>query len=191
MATLTYIGHSAFYIKTENNGILIDPFISQNPKAKFDENSLITDIFVTHGHGDHLGDAISLSRKTKAQITAVFELANYCARQGAFANGAGIGATAGKFGARRAGLVRGNQTQLRFRRRTRGARCHHRKAREIAAACGFRSESAQCKKNRSARSVPIFLRSSARQNSAVCRPRNSSRIAARERKRRRTDRRLC
>ena len=91
MATLTYIGHSAFYIKTENNGILIDPFISQNPKAKFDENSLITDIFVTHGHGDHLGDAISLSRKTKAQITAVFELANYCARQGAFANGAGIG----------------------------------------------------------------------------------------------------
>ena len=68
MATLTYIGHSAFYIKTENNGILIDPFISQNPKAKFDENSLITDIFVTHGHGDHLGDAISLYRKTKAQI---------------------------------------------------------------------------------------------------------------------------
>lgn len=84
--SLTFIGHSAFYIEKDNHGILIDPFISQNPKAIFDNNKTITDIFVTHGHADHLGDAIPISRKTQATITAIFELANYCARQGAFVN---------------------------------------------------------------------------------------------------------
>ncbi len=91
--TLTYIGHSAFYIKSQDNGILIDPFISQNPKAKFDANLPITNIFVTHGHADHLGDAVSLSRKTKAPVAAIFELANYCAQKGAFADGVNMGGT--------------------------------------------------------------------------------------------------
>ena len=36
MVSLQYIGHSAFYIKTGDYGILIDPFISGNPKAVFD-----------------------------------------------------------------------------------------------------------------------------------------------------------
>lgn len=84
--SLTYIGHSAFYIKKDNYGILIDPFISQNPKAIFDNNATVTDIFVTHGHADHLGDAIPISIKTKATITAIFELANYCAQHGASVN---------------------------------------------------------------------------------------------------------
>ena len=91
--TLTYIGHSAFYIKSQDNGILIDPFISQNPKAKFDANLPITNIFVTHGHADHLGDAVSLSRKTKAPVAVIFELANYCAQKGAFADGVNMGGT--------------------------------------------------------------------------------------------------
>lgn len=88
---LQYIGHSAFYIKSQNSGILVDPFISQNPKANFDLNNTITDIFVTHGHADHLGDALSISRSKKAEITAIFELANYCAQKGAFANGVNFG----------------------------------------------------------------------------------------------------
>lgn len=89
--TLEYIAHSAFYIKTDLHGILIDPFISQNPKAEFDKNSLVTDILVTHGHADHLGDAIPLSRTKQAPITAIFELANYCAEKGAFVNGINMG----------------------------------------------------------------------------------------------------
>lgn len=88
---LQFIGHSAFYLKTENDGILIDPFISQNPVAKFDSKSKITDILVTHGHTDHLGDAIPLSKKTGAMITTIFELANYCAKCGAKAQGINIG----------------------------------------------------------------------------------------------------
>ena len=89
--TLQFIGHSAFYIQTPNHGILIDPFITQNPKAKFDLSNPITDIFVTHGHADHLGDAIPLSKQTKATITTIFELANYCAQKGSIATGTNIG----------------------------------------------------------------------------------------------------
>lgn len=89
---LNYIGHSAFLIKTEHHGILIDPFISGNPCAKFEsDNQNITDIFVTHGHADHLGDAIPISKAAKAPITAIFELANYCAEQGAFTNSINMG----------------------------------------------------------------------------------------------------
>ena len=51
----------------------------------------VTDIFVTHGHSDHLGSAIEISKKTGAKITAVFELANYCASKGAIANGINLG----------------------------------------------------------------------------------------------------
>lgn len=86
---ITYLGHSAFEIKTNNNKkILIDPFLILSPNYTYDG---ITDIFVTHGHGDHLGSAIEISEKTGAKITAVFELANYCASKGANTNGINIG----------------------------------------------------------------------------------------------------
>lgn len=89
---LSYIGHSAFFIKTENQGILIDPFISGNPCAKFETNNQnITDIFVTHGHADHLGDAVTIAKTERIPVTAVFELANYCMEHGAPAKGVNLG----------------------------------------------------------------------------------------------------
>ncbi|MEI8377752.1 MAG: metal-dependent hydrolase [bacterium] len=90
---LQFIGHSAFYLETEKAGILIDPFISESPVAKFDPKSKIDAIFVTHAHSDHLGDAIPLSKKTGATITAVYELANYCEKRGANAQRVNIGGT--------------------------------------------------------------------------------------------------
>ena len=85
---ITYLGHSAFEIKTSNKKILIDPFLIKSPNYDI---SGVTDIFVTHGHGDHLGDAINISRKTGAKITTIFELANYCASKGAITNGINLG----------------------------------------------------------------------------------------------------
>lgn len=84
-----YLGHSAFEIITNGKKILIDPFLVCVPNYK-PEN--IYDIFVTHGHGDHLGNAIDISSKTGAPITAVFELANYCAKKGAKTIDMGLGA---------------------------------------------------------------------------------------------------
>ncbi len=86
---ITYLGHSAFEIKTEKSKIIIDPYLVCFPNYDIEG---ITDIFVTHGHGDHLGSALDLSRKTGAKINAVFELANYCSAQKANANPVGLGA---------------------------------------------------------------------------------------------------
>lgn len=89
---LQFIGHSSFYIKTAEHGILIDPFIEGNPVADFDFNAhKITDILLTHAHADHFGDAIPIAKKTGATITAIFELANYCAKKGVKSQGANIG----------------------------------------------------------------------------------------------------
>ena len=86
---ICYLGHSAFEITTGVHKILIDPFLVCSPGYKSDG---VTDIFVTHGHSDHLGNAIEISSRTKAPITTVFELSNYCARKGAYVNGMGLGA---------------------------------------------------------------------------------------------------
>ncbi|MCM1003196.1 MAG: metal-dependent hydrolase [Candidatus Gastranaerophilales bacterium] len=85
---LTYLGHSAFELGKGNCKILIDPFLVMSPDYLPEG---VTDIFVTHAHGDHLGSAIDISKKTGATITAVFELANHCANEGAKANGIGLG----------------------------------------------------------------------------------------------------
>ena len=86
--TITYLGHSCFEIKTNNKKILIDPFLLCAPNYDYND---VTDVFVTHGHADHLGSAIEISKKTGAKISAIFELANYCASKGAQANGIGLG----------------------------------------------------------------------------------------------------
>ncbi len=85
---IKYLGHSAFEIETTGKKILIDPFLVCVPNY---EPKNIYDIFVTHAHGDHLGSAIEISQKTGAPITAIFELANYCAKKGARTYDVGMG----------------------------------------------------------------------------------------------------
>ena len=68
--------------------VLIDPFLTMIPNYNPEG---VVDIFVTHGHGDHLGSAIEISKSTGAKITAIFELANYCAMKGANVNGINLG----------------------------------------------------------------------------------------------------
>ncbi len=86
---IKYLGHSAFEFNINGKKILIDPFLFCVPEYKIEH---INDIFVTHAHGDHLGNAIEISQKTGAPITAIFELANYCAKKGAIATDIGLGA---------------------------------------------------------------------------------------------------
>ncbi len=90
---INYIGHSGFFIAAGEAGGLIDPFITHNPSAvcliKYEN---IKDILVTHGHMDHLGDSIQISRDYGVPLTTIFELARYCSDNGANASGVGIGA---------------------------------------------------------------------------------------------------
>lgn len=85
---LTYLGHSAFEIKTEHSKILIDPFLIKSPDYDY---SNVTDIFVTHGHSDHVGKAPKIAVETGATVTAVFELANILSKYGINVNGISLG----------------------------------------------------------------------------------------------------
>jgi L-ascorbate metabolism protein UlaG (beta-lactamase superfamily) len=81
---MTYLGHSAFRLETGGKNILIDPFLAGNPTAAVKPDNMPADlILVTHGHSDHLGDAIAIAKRTGATIMGVIELANYCAEKGA------------------------------------------------------------------------------------------------------------
>ena len=81
---IKYLGHSAFEIlaKKENKEykILFDPFLIKAPDYNYSDTDYI---FLSHGHQDHLGSAIEISKKTNAKIVAIFELANYCISKGA------------------------------------------------------------------------------------------------------------
>jgi L-ascorbate metabolism protein UlaG (beta-lactamase superfamily) len=84
MPNLTYLGHSAFSVACSKGVVLIDPFLTGNPRAAISAKEAKADvILVTHAHGDHLGDAISIAKRTGATIVASFELANHCISQGA------------------------------------------------------------------------------------------------------------
>lgn len=84
MVKLRYIGHSAFYIEGKGIKALVDPFLTGNPLACCgpDEFSELDYIFVTHGHGDHIGDTPAIAQNTGATIVANFELCNFFQKQG-------------------------------------------------------------------------------------------------------------
>ncbi|SMP13331.1 L-ascorbate metabolism protein UlaG, beta-lactamase superfamily [Desulfurobacterium pacificum] len=84
MAKLWYLGHSAFYVEGEGIKALIDPFLNGNPWniAKPEDFSDLNYIFVTHAHGDHLGDTIEIAKRTGATVVSIFEVCQYCNLKG-------------------------------------------------------------------------------------------------------------
>jgi L-ascorbate metabolism protein UlaG (beta-lactamase superfamily) len=83
MIEIQYLGHSAVYIKTEAVRLIVDPFLEGNPKAATSPSNIQVDVIaVTHGHGDHLGDAVPIALRTGALVIAPFELATYISKKG-------------------------------------------------------------------------------------------------------------
>lgn len=93
MPKLTWHGHSCFEYETDEGRILIDPFLSGNPKADVgpDEIEGIDAIVVSHGHGDHWGDTVSIARRTKATVVAAYELAQLASEEGCESHGLACG----------------------------------------------------------------------------------------------------
>lgn len=82
---ILFHGHACFEIEGQAGKILIDPYLTDNPSAvaRPDDFRQLDAILVTHGHYDHLGDAVYLAKRTRAPIIAVAELAAYCRNRGA------------------------------------------------------------------------------------------------------------
>ncbi len=88
---ITWLGHAAFELIGKKR-ILIDPFISGNPLAPKKIEELKPEIIaITHGHGDHLGDATAIAKQNKAIAIAIHEIACYLQAKGVEALGMNIG----------------------------------------------------------------------------------------------------
>jgi len=82
---LTFCGHAAFSIKTPGGKrVLIDPFLSRNPACPehLKDPKGVDAIFITHAHGDHLGDVIRIAAENDAPCVAIVETADWLEKKG-------------------------------------------------------------------------------------------------------------
>lgn len=80
---INFGGHSCFLIEYGEHKIIVDPFLTGNPRAVWKSEDIdVQFILVTHGHADHLGDSIEIARRTGATVIAPNELAIYCRSKG-------------------------------------------------------------------------------------------------------------
>ncbi len=80
---ITWHGHATIGIETGGYKLIIDPFFAGNPAADISPQEVEADfLLVSHGHGDHVGDAVEIAKRSGATIISNFEIANWFAAQG-------------------------------------------------------------------------------------------------------------
>jgi L-ascorbate metabolism protein UlaG (beta-lactamase superfamily) len=80
---IRFLGHSAFELTDGDTTVLIDPFLTGNPKAAVGADEVSADaILLTHGHADHLGDTVAIAKRTGAEVVAIVEIANELSEEG-------------------------------------------------------------------------------------------------------------
>src|SRR4051812_50057816 len=80
---IRFLGHACFELTDGDTRVLIDPFLTGNPKAAVEAGDVDpTHIFLTHGHQDHYGDIVDIAKRTNAQCVAIVELANELGEEG-------------------------------------------------------------------------------------------------------------
>lgn len=89
---VTWYGHAALGIETGGYHLIVDPFFTDNPAAEILAKDVSADfILITHGHGDHVGDAMEIAKRTQAMVISNYEIANWIADQGLKSHGQHIG----------------------------------------------------------------------------------------------------
>jgi L-ascorbate metabolism protein UlaG (beta-lactamase superfamily) len=73
---IRFLGHACFELSDGDRRVLVDPFLTGNPKAAVEAAEVEpTHIFLTHGHADHWGDIVDIAKRTGAPCVAIAELA--------------------------------------------------------------------------------------------------------------------
>ncbi len=74
---IRFLGHACFELSDGDTSLLIDPFLTGNPKAAATADELNpTTILLTHGHVDHIGDTVAIAKRSGVPVVAIVELAN-------------------------------------------------------------------------------------------------------------------
>jgi L-ascorbate metabolism protein UlaG (beta-lactamase superfamily) len=91
---IRFLGHAAFALEHDGKTVLIDPFLTGNPKAAASADDVSADaILLTHGHGDHFGDTVAIAKRTGAPVVAIVEIAAEIAEEGVETFNPNIGGT--------------------------------------------------------------------------------------------------
>ena len=81
--TVTWYSHSCLLIESGGTRLLVDPFITGNLLAPLRADQIEANfIFVSHGHGDHVGDTVAIAKRTGATVVSNFEIHNWLSAQG-------------------------------------------------------------------------------------------------------------
>ena len=79
MPLITYHGHSCITVKGSNGEIIIDPYLTGSKYTDISPGEVDVDaVLITHGHDDHLGDALTIASQCDALVVAPMELASFC-----------------------------------------------------------------------------------------------------------------
>lgn len=80
---ITWLGHNCWHLEIEGHNLLVDPFLDASPTAPTKANDVQADtILVSHGHEDHIADAVSIAQRTGATVLTNFEIGNWLTKQG-------------------------------------------------------------------------------------------------------------
>ncbi len=80
---IRFLGHAAFELSDGSTSVLIDPFLTGNPKAAVAAEELAPQaILLTHGHADHIGDTVSIATRAGSEVVAIVEIANELSADG-------------------------------------------------------------------------------------------------------------
>jgi L-ascorbate metabolism protein UlaG (beta-lactamase superfamily) len=89
-----FLGHACFELADGDATLLIDPFLTGNPKAAISaEDAAATTILLTHGHADHVGDTVAIAKRTGAPVVAITELAGELGQEGVDVRDPNMGGT--------------------------------------------------------------------------------------------------
>ncbi|GAA4716576.1 metal-dependent hydrolase [Brevibacillus fulvus] len=89
---ITFLGHATTLVEAGGKTVVIDPFLTHNPSASLKAEEVKADaVLLTHGHGDHISDALQIAKQNDCPIIAMVELANHFQSLGAKTHGLNLG----------------------------------------------------------------------------------------------------